>query len=125
MKQLPVMVFFHGGIYAIGSGSGYRPELFMDEEIILVTVNYRLNSFGKHLTHRSDKCKITSCFSIEIISYFLGFLNTGDGVVAGNMGLKDQSLSLKWVQANIRSFGGDPNQVTIFGESAGMNSHCR
>jgi hypothetical protein len=41
----------------------------------------------------------------------IGFLNTGDEVVRGNMGLKDQNMALKWVQQNIRAFGGDPNQV--------------
>ena len=50
---------------------------------------------------------------------FTGFLSTGDAVIPGNNGLKDQVMALRWVQQNIKQFGGDPGNVTIFGESAG------
>jgi carboxylesterase type B len=67
---------------------------------------------------KCEKLANTICFSLAA----LGFLNTGDGVVRGNMGLKDQSMALSWVQQNIEAFGGDPTQVTLFGESAGASS---
>lgn len=53
---------------------------------------------------------------------FLGFLSAGDDILPGNLGLKDQVAALKWVQKYIRDFGGDPQQVTLFGESAGAAS---
>jgi len=93
-KLLPVMVFVHGGLFMAGSANMYRAKYFMEtQDVILVTLNYRLGS--------------------------LGFLNTGDETVRGNMGLKDQRLALVWVKNNIKAFGGDPARVTLFGESAG------
>ena len=58
--------------------------------------------------------------SIENVSSFsVGFLNTNDALIKGNMGLKDQNMALQWVQQNIKFFGGNENDVTIFGQSAG------
>ncbi|XP_043467738.1 juvenile hormone esterase-like [Leptopilina heterotoma] len=92
-KLLPVMVFIHGGSFLIGSGNMYGAQYLLQKDIILVTFNYRLG--------------------------ILGFLTTADEVAPGNFGLKDQVLALKWIQKNIRSFGGDPRKVTLFGQSAG------
>ena len=87
------MVWIHGGAFVDGSGLEYGPDFFMDEDVILVTLNYRLG--------------------------VLGFLNTEDGHMPANNGLKDMILALKWVRRNIASFGGNPDRVTIFGQSAG------
>ncbi|XP_046493230.1 esterase E4-like isoform X1 [Neodiprion pinetum] len=97
-RLLPVMVFFHGGEFIIGSdtSSVYGPEFLLDKDVILVTLNYRLGP--------------------------LGYLSTGDKVASGNWGLKDQILALKWVQSNVKYFGGDPDQVTLFGQSTGAGS---
>nr|CAH0104239.1 unnamed protein product [Daphnia galeata] len=91
--QLPVMVWFHGGGYVRGGSHQFGPAFLMREDIVLVTVNYRLG--------------------------VLGFLSTGDRNLPGNYGMLDQIECLKWVKNHISSFGGDPQQVTIFGESAG------
>lgn len=56
------------------------------------------------------------------MKFFLGFLSTEDDILPGNYGMKDQVLALEWVKSNIEKFGGDPNKVTIFGESAGSVS---
>ncbi|KAI8421993.1 hypothetical protein MSG28_009899 [Choristoneura fumiferana] len=92
---LPVMFFIHGGGYRSGSGndSFYGPDFLVKHGVVLVTINYRLGPFG-----------------------FL-CLDTED--VPGNAGLKDQVAALKWVKENINKFGGDPSNVTVFGESAG------
>ena len=96
--KLPVMVFIHGGSLITGSGNfrDYGPLHFMDKDVILVTINYRLGPFG--------------------------FFFMGDDMVSGNAGLKDQVMALQWVQDHIASFGGDPNRVTLFGQSAGAAS---
>lgn len=95
---MPVLVWFHGGSWIVGSGgvSEYGPQYFLDHDVILVTGNYRLGA--------------------------LGFLSTEDENCSGNFGLKDQMTILEWVQQNIDKFGGDGHSVTIFGESAGSAS---
>lgn len=97
-KPLPVMVFIHGGAFFRRSSSRfmYGPTFLTRKDVVLVTLNYRLNA--------------------------LGFLCLGIKEAPGNTGLKDQVAALKWVQRNIRAFGGDPDNVTIFGESAGAAS---
>ncbi|PNF29114.1 hypothetical protein B7P43_G12621 [Cryptotermes secundus] len=94
--MLDVMVWFHGGGFVSGAGSFYGPEHLLDEDIVLVTVNYRLGP--------------------------IGFLSTGDAAAPGNFGLKDQVAALRWVHDNIEMFGGNPDSVTLFGESAGGSS---
>lgn len=89
----PVLVYIHGGGFETGSAHNHGPEYFMDRDIVLVTINYRLNKFG--------------------------FLASGTSMAMGNMGLKDQVMALKWVKDNIHVFGGDAQRVTISGLSAG------
>ncbi|XP_023347532.1 acetylcholinesterase [Eurytemora carolleeae] len=95
---LPVLVYIHGGSFVYGSGgfSELGPIYLMDQDIVLVTINYRLGPFG--------------------------FLSLGTQEVPGNAGFWDQNLALKWVQKNIGTFGGDKDQVTVFGSSAGAIS---
>ncbi|XP_058799348.1 neuroligin-1-like [Phymastichus coffea] len=94
-QRWPVMVWIHGGGFVCGSGdeSFFGPDYFMSKDVVLVTINYRVG--------------------------VLGFLNLDDEVAPGNQGLKDQVMALTWVRNNIENFGGDPYNVTIFGESAG------
>ena len=99
--ELPVMVFFHGGGLTIGTGNSdiYNHPTLPSKGIVLVTVNSRLGPMG-YLAHPA--------LSSE----------SAHGV-SGNYGTLDLKASLEWVQENIRAFGGDPNNVTIFGESGG------
>ncbi|XP_049850044.1 esterase FE4-like [Schistocerca gregaria] len=88
-----VVVYIHGGCFTGGSGAISEPRYFVDNDVVFVSINYRLG--------------------------LLGFLSTGDDVVPGNMGLKDQVEALRWIQRNIAAFGGDSERVTLFGQSAG------
>ena len=94
-KLLPVLFWIHGGGWNSGSGQTdlFGPDYFMQKDVILVTVNYRLGPVG-----------------------FLS-LEDPDVNVPGNAGLKDQTFALKWVQRNIKQFGGDKQNITVFGES--------
>ncbi|KAF9407857.1 hypothetical protein HW555_012267 [Spodoptera exigua] len=93
-----VIVFIHGGGFSSGSNSKliYNPQFLVKDNVIVVTINYRIGAFG--------------------------FLCLGIKEAPGNIGLKDQLAALKWIQNNIAYFGGNPNSVTIFGESAGAVS---
>ncbi len=100
----PVMVWLHGGAFTIGAGANYDPSrLALEQDQVVVTVNSRLGALG-WLAHP-------------------GFAADGEGV-GGNFGLMDQQAALRWVQANIAAFGGDPEDVTLFGESSGAWSAC-
>lgn len=90
---LDVLVYIHGGGFMYGGSADWGPELLLDRDVVLVTINYRVG--------------------------VMGFLSTEDDVVPGNNGLKDQSLALRWLQGNVAAFGGNPNSVTLFGLSAG------
>ncbi|SOE21757.1 para-nitrobenzyl esterase [Spirosomataceae bacterium TFI 002] len=105
-KNLPVLVYFYGGGFVAGDGSEprYDGEAMAKEGIVVVTVNYRLNIFG-FFAHPELSNETT----------YKG---------SGNYGLMDQALALKWVNENIKVFGGDPKRVTIAGESAGSISVC-
>jgi para-nitrobenzyl esterase len=103
-ERLPVMVWIHGSGFQFGSGRWplYEGTGLAKLGVVLVTLNYRLNIFG-FLSH-PDLAK-----------------ESPKGA-SGNYGLLDQMAALKWVKNNIAKFGGDPNRVTIFGESAGGSS---
>ncbi|CAH1239405.1 CES4A [Branchiostoma lanceolatum] len=91
---LAVMVYIHGGGWQVGTGSNSNgTQLAAEQNVIVVTFNYRLGVFG--------------------------FLGTGDHHAPGNAGLLDQTEAIRWVKDNIANFGGDGDRITIFGLSAG------
>jgi carboxylesterase type B len=113
LKDLPVVVWIHGGGFEVGASSSpfsensatpgvfyqganiVRRSIQMDKPIIVTSINYRLNHFGFTASKEFEEA---------------GLLN---------LGLEDQRVALRWIQRNIRAFGGDPTKVTIMGESAG------
>jgi para-nitrobenzyl esterase len=101
---LPVMVWVFGGAFVFGNGGAapYGGDHLVPKGVVVVTLNYRVGPLG-FMTHR------------ELVA---------EAQTTGNYGLLDQRLALQWVQANIAAFGGDKNNVTIFGESAGGKSTC-
>nr|XP_024219764.1 esterase FE4 [Halyomorpha halys] len=90
----PVMVHIHGGGFVAGAGLNVdQMKFLMDQNVVIVDIQYRVG--------------------------IMGFLSFQDAELPGNMGLKDQTMALRWVKKNIAKFGGNPGKVTIFGESAG------
>ena len=101
---MPVMVFLHGGGYSTGSAHefpGQGERFVRSGRIVYVSFNYRLGALGY----------------LDFSRY-----STPDRPIENNLGLRDQVAALEWVRANIRSFGGNPHNVTVFGESAGGNA---
>lgn len=103
-SKLPVMVWIHGGAFNFGSGSQpeYNGRNLAQKNVVVVTLNYRLGPLG--------------FFVHPLLS------KESDHGTSGNYGLLDQIAAMRWVQKNIAAFGGNPHQVTIFGQSAGSRS---
>jgi para-nitrobenzyl esterase len=102
--RLPVMVFIHGGGYSAGSSrdfTGQGESFVRGGQVVYVSFNYRLGALGY----------------LDFSRY-----STLARPIDANLGLRDQVAVLRWVRANIRAFGGDPRNVTLFGESAGGNA---
>ena len=98
--KMPVMVWIHGGAYITGSANSalYNLSSIPMHDVVLVSINYRLGPFGFLKLDEITNGQISS---------------------SGNEGLKDQRLAIEWIKDNIQEFGGDPDNITLFGESAG------
>jgi para-nitrobenzyl esterase len=96
-QRRPVMVWIHGGAFVVGESDDYNPAKLIARGVDVVTLNYRLGALGFLALPSLDS----------------------EGHLFANYGLLDQQAALQWVRHNIAAFGGDPNRVTVFGESAG------
>lgn len=96
LGKLPVIFYIHGGGLVYGGSIVQGPAFLLEEDVIFVTINYRLGPFG--------------------------FMSLGTPDYPGNAGFKDQLLALKWVNDNIHHFGGDRNLITLHGHSSGSKS---
>lgn len=102
--KLPVMVWFHGGANNSGASQEFDGSQLASQGVIIVTVNYRLGAFGFMAMPALDE--------------------ESPHHVSGNYGIADQQAALRWVKQNIGAFGGDAQNVTIFGQSAGSRDVC-
>ena len=105
----PVMFWIHGGALVVGESDDYNPQRLIEQGVIVVTVNYRLGALG-FLAHPALSSEAVDPDHDNDVDH---------APASGNYGIMDQQLALKWVKRNIAAFGGDPHNVTIFGESAG------
>jgi para-nitrobenzyl esterase len=105
VARRPVMVWFHGGALVVGESDDYNPQRLVAQGVVVVTVNYRIGALG-FLAHPALSAEAAATSPDHTAS-------------SGNYGIMDQQLALQWVRRNISAFGGDPDNVTIFGESAG------
>lgn len=103
VSNAPVMVWVHGGSFSYGSGNYHDARVLAREQgVVVVTLNYRLGALG-----------------------FMAAQSLQEGTQVGNYGLLDQQAALRWVRQNIGTFGGNPQNVTAFGLSAGAMSLCQ
>lgn len=104
-RRVPVMVWIHGGAFTYGGGELYDPTPLTDKGVMVVTINYRIGALG-FMAHPA----LTA---------------TSSSGTSGNFGIMDQQAALQWVQDNIEDFGGDADNVTVFGQSAGgLSTHA-
>lgn len=108
-RGLPVMFWMHGGALVVGESDDYNPEHLVEQGVVVVTINYRLGALG-FLAHPALSAEAVDPDTDNDLDH---------APSSGNYGIMDQQLALRWVERNIEAFGGDPHNVTIFGESAG------
>lgn len=118
--KLPVIFYIYGGRFVTGAANDYAPDFLMEENVIVVCK--RQSDFSNKFLMLIFNFQVTSNHRVGP----LGFLALNLPEYSGNMGLKDQSLALRWVNENIGRFGGDVTKITICGHSSGkimLSSH--